>query len=174
MTICGGAQLSKAGGLAVDRFLLSALSPLLRVWINRNWEQWNISGVKRFFLLVRCWFLIFSSLSPSLSLSLSSAGERDVRTHSSAGLSLGRAPSSSASRCLCSPQHSALVLGLWWDSGRAPQVRKSSRNPDWEPSSWWGSTRSADHDRGNICQTDTHCTRHWGQVSSEGWAMILC
>lgn len=31
MTICGGAQLSKAGSLAADRFLLSAVLLLLRV-----------------------------------------------------------------------------------------------------------------------------------------------
>lgn len=35
MTICGGAQLSTAGSLVADRFLLSAQSLLLRVRINR-------------------------------------------------------------------------------------------------------------------------------------------
>ena len=92
-----------------------------QVW-NR---KWNTSGVKRFGplnSLTLSWCLIFSPVS--------SAGERDVWKHSSCPcLSLRWISSSPVSCCLFSPQRPAPVLGLWWDSGRPPQVRKSGLRP---------------------------------------------
>lgn len=84
---------------------------LLVLQVEKSRDEWGVLG--------KC------SVSLSLRLLLlCSAGERHVWTSSSAGLALSRAPSSSsAPRCPRASWCSA--RGLWWDSGRSPQVRKS-------------------------------------------------
>lgn len=125
----------------------------------RNREQWNISGVQGFREL--------NSLTPGVSFSsLSSAGERDVWKHSSTCLSLSRIPSPAAPGCLLSPQPPDLILGLWWDFGWPPQVRKSEAIIQIETVPAAEAARSPDHDRGNICLTGKYCPWHCGLFPS--------